>query len=159
MAQSFAFAAFKKAGKFYFLQSSQNIRERGNQLFRRVVFPSPLDPHPFLAATRGVPLDPLCRFFVAQSFGGQRLSSRPTFWHRYRPSLCKRPVPKLQKAVLFAIVRRSFMEESCFCFWKSKANSTFCKVVKQKGEAFWQPLQPWFVKETAFFFAKAQNLR
>ena len=22
---------------------------------------------------------------------------------------------------------------------------------------FWQPLQPWFVKETAFFFAKAQN--
>ena len=24
---------------------------------------------------------------------------------------------------------------------------------------FWQPLQPWFVKETAFFFAKAQNLR
>ena len=61
MAQSFGFAAFKKAGKFYFLQSSQNIRERGNQLFRRVVFPSPLDPHPFLAATRGVPLDPLCR--------------------------------------------------------------------------------------------------
>ena len=25
--------------------------------------------------------------------------------------------------------------------------------------SFWQPLQPWFVKETAFFFAKAQNLR
>ena len=23
--------------------------------------------------------------------------------------------------------------------------------------SFWQPLQPWFVKETAFFFAKAQN--
>ena len=41
VAQSFGFAAFKKAGKFYFLQSSQNIRERGNQLFRRVVFPSP----------------------------------------------------------------------------------------------------------------------
>ena len=97
--------------------------------------------------------------FVAQSFGGQRLSSRPTFWHRNRPALCKRPVPKLQKAVLFAIVRRSFMEGSCIGFWKSKANSTFCKVVKQKGETFWQPLQPWFVKETAFFFAKAQNLR
>ena len=58
VAQILGFAAFKKAGKFYFLQSSQNIRERGNQLFRRVVFPSPLDPHPFLAATRGVPLDP-----------------------------------------------------------------------------------------------------
>ena len=25
--------------------------------------------------------------------------------------------------------------------------------------SLWQPLQPWFVKETAFFFAKAQNLR
>ena len=25
--------------------------------------------------------------------------------------------------------------------------------------SFWQPLQPWFIKETAFFFAKAQNLR
>ena len=24
---------------------------------------------------------------------------------------------------------------------------------------FWQPLQPWFVKETAFFFAKAQKLQ
>ena len=178
--------------------------------------------------------------------------------------LCKGT--KLQKAVLFAIVRRSFMEGSCIGFWKSKANSTFCKVVKQKGEAcfcrlcnqvlpktlrfslqrqkapefgirrilgqyagflfyqrlvpkpensakpnsrtvcrfppwyaflplipavwgfglgllggqgfigakasldplcralwhralLWQPLQPWFVKETAFFFAKAQNLR
>ena len=29
VAQSLGFAAFKKAGKFYFLQSSQNIRERG----------------------------------------------------------------------------------------------------------------------------------
>ena len=27
------------------------------------------------------------------------------------------------------------------------------------GLGLWQPLQPWFVKETAFFFAKAQNLR
>ena len=96
-------------------------------------------------------------FVYTQSFGGQSLSSRPTFWHRNRPALCKRPVPKLQKAALFAIERRSFMEGSCIGFWKSKANSTFCKVVKQKGEAFWQPLQPWFVKETAFFFAKAQN--
>ena len=26
------------------------------------------------------------------------------------------------------------MEGSCIGFWKSKANSTFCKVVKQKGE-------------------------
>ena len=42
---------------------------------------------------------------------------------------------KLQKALLFAIVRRSFMEGSCIGFWKSKTNSTFCKVVKQKGEA------------------------
>ena len=36
--QSFGFAAFKKARKFYFLQSSQNIRERrafasGNSCF------------------------------------------------------------------------------------------------------------------------------
>ena len=66
--------------------------------------------------------------FVAQSFGGQSLSSRPS---------------------------RRRVEGSCIGFWKSKANSTFCKVVKQKGETFWQPLQPWFVKETAFFFAKA----
>ena len=28
VAQSLGFAAFKKTGKFYFLQSSQNIRER-----------------------------------------------------------------------------------------------------------------------------------
>ena len=47
---------------------------------------------------------------VAQSFGGQRLSSRPS---------------------------RRRVEGSCIGFWKSKANSTFCKVVKQKGEAFW----------------------
>ena len=56
-----------------------------------------------------------------------------SFCQRHCVSLCKGT--KLQKAVLFAIVRRSFMEESCFCFWKSKANSTFYKVVKQKGEA------------------------
>ena len=47
---------------------------------------------------------------VAQSFGGQRLSSRPS---------------------------RRRVEGSCIGFWKSKANSTFCKVVKQKGETFW----------------------
>ena len=29
------------------------------------------------------------------------------------------------------------VEGSCIGFWKSKANSTFCKVVKQKGETFW----------------------
>ena len=40
--------------------------------------------------------------FVAQSFGGQRLSSRPS---------------------------RRRVEGSCIGFWKSKANSTFCKVV------------------------------
>ena len=93
------------------------------------------------------------------------------------------------------------MEESCFCFWKSKTNSTFCKVVKQKGEgkptfstrsfplslfiypklcsfglllkmrcifyavllwhgaSFWQPLQPWFVKETAVFLCKGTKLK
>ena len=45
--------------------------------------------------------------FVAQSFGGQRLSSRPS---------------------------RRRVDGSCIGFWKSKANSTFCKVVKQKGE-------------------------
>ena len=50
----------EKQGKLYFLQSSQTSRERGNQRFRCVGFPSPLDPHPFLTPTRGVPLDPLC---------------------------------------------------------------------------------------------------
>ena len=34
-------------------------------------------------------------------------------------------------------VCRFSMEGSCIGFWKSKANSTFCKVVKQKGETFW----------------------
>ena len=34
-------------------------------------------------------------------------------------------------------VCRFSMEGSCIGFWKSKANSTFCKVVKQKGEMFW----------------------
>lgn len=38
-------------------------KERRNQFFRRVVFPSPLDPHPFLATTGGNPPDSLsCRF-------------------------------------------------------------------------------------------------
>ena len=46
-------------------------------------------------------------FPVAQSFGGQSLSSRPS---------------------------RRRVEGSCIGFWKSKANSTFCKVIKQKGE-------------------------
>ena len=78
------------------------------------------------------PLDPLCRFFVAQSFGGQSLSSRPS---------------------------RRRVEGSCIGFWKSKANSTFCKVVKQKGEAFWPPLQSVFAKDTAFLSAKAQKLQ
>ena len=50
----------EKQGKLYFLQSSQTSRERGNQRFRCVGFLSPLDPHPFLTPTRGVPLDPLC---------------------------------------------------------------------------------------------------
>ena len=48
------------------------------------------------------------------------------------PVLCKRFVPKLQKAVLFATVRR------------------FTLLL---------PLQPGFAKDTAFFFAKAQNSR
>ena len=52
MAQSFGFAAFKKAGKFYFLQSSQNIRERGNQLFRRVVIYLPETHGEFRAAPK-----------------------------------------------------------------------------------------------------------
>lgn len=38
-------------------------KERRNQFFRRVVFPSPLDPHPFLATTGGNPPVSLsCRF-------------------------------------------------------------------------------------------------
>ena len=40
------------------LKKQAKIRERGNQLFRRVVFPSPLNPHPFLAATGGIPRTP-----------------------------------------------------------------------------------------------------
>ena len=54
------FLLLEKQGKLYFLQSSQTSRERGNQRFRCVGFPSPLNPHPFLTPTRGAPLDPLC---------------------------------------------------------------------------------------------------
>ena len=49
----------------------------------------------------------------------------------------------------FGKARRRFsMEGSCIGFWKSKANSTFCKVVKQKGETFWPPLQSVFAFDT-----------
>ena len=53
-----SFSALVKQGKLYFFKSSQTSRERGNQLFRRVVVPSPLNPHPFLAATGGIPRAP-----------------------------------------------------------------------------------------------------
>ena len=101
MAQSFGFAAFKKAGKFYFLQSSQNIRERGNQL-SLFIYPKLMESFGLLLKMRciffteqpytdqGAPLDPLCRALwhralfcgtelgfctqiMAQSFG---------LWHR-----------------------------------------------------------------------------
>ena len=55
-----SFSALEKQGKLYFFKSSQTSRERGNQRFRCVGFPSPLNPHPFLTPTRGAPLDPLC---------------------------------------------------------------------------------------------------
>ena len=63
-----------------------------------------------------------------------------SFCQRNCVFLCKGT--KLQKAVLFAIVRRSFMEESWFCFWKAKetvllkkqAKICFLKVDKDKGE-------------------------
>ena len=78
MAQSFAFAAFKKAGKFYFLQSSQNIRERGNQLFRRVVFPSPyLFTRNF--AVSHLLLKMRCIFFTEQSYTDQGSTPGPPY--------------------------------------------------------------------------------
>ena len=69
----------------------------------------------------------VCRFPPWYAF----LPLIPAVWGRKSHLLCNCLVPKLQKAALFAIVRRSFMEGSCIGFWKSKANSTFCKVVKQ----------------------------
>ena len=54
------------------------------------------------------------------------------FCLRHCVSLCKGT--KLQKAGLFAIERRSFMEGSCFCFCKAGENSTFSKVVKHQGK-------------------------
>ena len=47
-------------------------------------------------------LDPLCR----------ALWHRASFWHRNTHVLRKRRVPKLQKAVLFAIVCRFFVAQS-----------------------------------------------
>ena len=49
------------------------------------------------------------------------------------------------------------MEESCFGFGKAKETALLKKRQKFKREAFWLPLQPWFVKKTAFLSAKAQN--
>ena len=86
-------------------------------------------------------------------------------------------VQKLQKALLFAIVCRFFVAQSfafaVFATLICQINSVFpCKDTKAAKSVafcdslpvflwhralFWQPLQPWFVKETAFFFAKAQN--
>ena len=114
-----------------------------------------------------------CRFYAqsfvyaAQSFGGKACHPRPTLLPPLQPWFVKETEffsAKAQKLKNSAkpnsgTVCRFSMEGSCIGFWKSKANSTFCKVVKQKGETFWQPLQPWFVKETAFFSAKAQNSR
>ena len=51
-----------------------------------------------------------------------------SFCQRNCVFLCKGT--KLQKAVLFAIVRRSFMEESCFCFWKAKETVLLKKQAK-----------------------------
>ena len=53
---------------------------------------------------------------------------------------------KLQKAQLFAIVARSFMEETCFCFWKAKETALLKKRAKYKGEAFWHLNRPILCK-------------
>ena len=91
-----------------------------------------------------------CRFYTqsfvyAQSFGGQSLSSRPTLLPPLQPWFVKETEffsAKAQKLKNSAkpnsgTVCRFSMEGSCIGFWKSKENSTFCKVVKQKGETFW----------------------
>ncbi|MBO8458163.1 MAG: hypothetical protein IAA81_08050 [Spirochaetes bacterium] len=98
------------------------------------------------------------------------------FWHRNTHVLRKRRVPKLQKAALFAIVCR-FSPWNVFppmkpAVWGfglgllggqgvigAKASlDPLCRALRHRV-SFWQPLQPWFVKETAFFSAKTQKLQ
>ena len=73
-----------------------------------------------------------------------------SFCQRHCVSLCKGTKAKefgeaeFWDSMPVGTVCRFSMEGSCIGFWKSKANSTFCKVVKQKGETFWPPLQPGF---------------
>ena len=57
----------------------------------------------------------LTAFDKSEFFRCQSRSSRPTFWHRNRPALCKRPVPKLQNSAKpnSGTVCRFSMEESC----------------------------------------------
>ena len=89
--------------------------------------------------------------FVAQSFV---LASKYS-------CLAQTPCAKTAKSCAFCDSLPVFLWHRAWVLLllKKQGNSTFCKVVKQKGEGFWQPLQPWFVKETAFFSAKAQNCK
>ena len=65
----YCFCCFGKAGQTSLLKKRENLRERGNQRFRCVGFPSPLDPHPFLTPTRGAPLDPRTPFLFFATGG------------------------------------------------------------------------------------------
>ena len=117
-------------------------------------------------------LDPLCRFFVAQSF----LPCTELF-PVHRAFSCAQSF--FLCAELFP-VRRAFSCAQSFFQCRAQAQSFFlctelfpvhrafscaqsflpCTELSVVHRAsFWQPLQPWFVKETAFFSAKAQNLR
>ena len=102
-------------------------------------FPLSLRPSPLPYTDQGAPLDPLCRALRHRA---------SLLWHRALGAKASHPDRAGRR-----------VEGSCIGFWKSKANSTFCKVVKQKGETFWQPLQPWFVKETAVFLCKGTKLQ
>ena len=136
MAQRLGFAAFKKAGKFYFLQSSQNIRERR-----------------FLASKKPSLVQLPCA--KTREFGEAEFSD------------C---LPVSALVCVFAFDTGGLglwlvaFEKSGFYRCQSVPGPPMPCFVAQSfgvwyGASFWQPLQPWFVKETAFFFAKVQNLR
>ena len=80
-------------------------------------------------------------------------------------------MPKPQKAALFVIVRRSFMEESWFGFWKAKETallkkrqkSAFSKAGKDKGEGKptlsmrWFPLSLFIYPKLCSFASAPKN--
>ena len=118
----------------------------GKPTFSTRSFPLSLRPSPLPCGDRGYPPDPYVITRKLRSFAFSpdnavnfflRSSLTPTnvlaafaisFCQRNCVFLCKGT--KLQKAVLFAIVRRSFMEEYCFCFWKAKETALLKKQAK-----------------------------